>query len=442
MSTPIRDAAWTAPYLSPGLTWGELTATQRAGVEAIERGHGEAKANVEAKQKLESLARYELLRRKVKTAADQLEEEQQPQSSLEFTRAIDITARKLNWVWHARLARGAISLLEGPPEKGKSTLLCDLAARITKGESMPGETSGREPANVVMLVAEDALDVTVVPRLVAAGADLGRIDFLTVTRDEKGQIVPFHLSDDCDRLREKCREVDALFVVVDPLVSYLGSRRGKTLNTGNDLEVRKALAPLKELAEQLDAVVVAIRHYRKGKGTDALEAGGGSIAFTALVRVILAALPDPNDANRYLFAVAKNNLVDRKKRPALAYQIASCEQDPDTSRIVWGDAIHMSAGEILEAAAEKAKDKETGAGAKARAFLRECLVTGDWVPAAEVFGKAEQQGISEKTLKRAKAKLGVETRKRQERWHWRLSPVDLSTQFGAGQSGGEESGNE
>ena len=71
-------------------------------------------------------------------------------------------------------------------------------------------------------------------------------------------------------------------MIVDPLVSFLGSRTGRTLNTYNDMEVRKALAPLKELAEQLRVAVAAIRHYRKGTGTNAMEAGGGSVAFAAL----------------------------------------------------------------------------------------------------------------------------------------------------------------
>src|SRR5205085_2927529 len=119
------------------------------------------------------------------------------------------------------------------------------------------------------------------------------------------------------------------FVIVDPLVSFLGSRTGRTLNTANDLEVRKALAPLKELAEYLRASVAAIRHYRKGRGTDAIEAGGGSIGFSALVRVIIAALDDPEseDGNRHFLAVAKNNLVAKNQRPALTYEIVPADED-------------------------------------------------------------------------------------------------------------------
>jgi putative DNA primase/helicase len=120
---------------------------------------------------------------------------------VELIRAADVTVKKLEWLWHARLAIGAITLVEGGPEKGKSTLLTDLSARVSKGQSFPGETDTREPRNVVMLVAEDDTSTTVVPRLTAAGADLNRIYFLGATKDEEGQIVPFHMSDDCDRAR-------------------------------------------------------------------------------------------------------------------------------------------------------------------------------------------------------------------------------------------------
>jgi hypothetical protein len=126
---------------------------------------------------------------------------------VELICAADVKVVKLNWLYRARLAYGAITLFEGGPEKGKSTILCDFAARVTRGHSFPGETETRDPGNVVMLVAEDDIEATVVPRLKAAGADLKRIFFLGLTKDEHGVIVPFHLSDDSERLRLKCEQV-------------------------------------------------------------------------------------------------------------------------------------------------------------------------------------------------------------------------------------------
>jgi putative DNA primase/helicase len=339
---------------------------------------------------------------------------------VEFIQASDVPVVKVNWLWHARLAQGAITLVEGGAEKGKSTILVDLAARVSRGHSFPGEHTTREPGNIVMMIAEDDLGATVVPRLMAAGADLTRIYFLSVTKDERGHIVPFHLSDDCERLRIKCQEVGAVFVIVDPLVSYLGSRKGRTLNTYNDMEVRQALAPLKELAERTRASVAAIRHYRKGKGTDAMEAGGGSVAFAALVRVIIAALPDPDVEHRYLLAVAKNNLVAKSKRPAITYEIVPWTDDPDIGRIAWGETVQKSANEILESQAE-ADQHSSGKVAEAKQLLEILLANGEWIATTDVLRAAEAHGVSKAAVQRAKTSLDIVADRKGNKWGWTLA---------------------
>jgi hypothetical protein len=209
-------------------------------------------------------------------------------------------------------------------------------------------------------------------------------------------------------------------VVVDPLVSYLGSRKGRTLNTSNDLEVRKALAPLKELAEQLGASVAAIRHYRKGNGVDAMEAGGGSVGFAALVRVIVAALPDPDDESRYMLAVAKNNLVPKTERPAIRYDIVPSVHDVTIGCIAWGEKVEMSAGEILCAQAEASKEG-SGKVTEAVAFLQELLALGEPMLSNDIIAHADQEkGLSQYSVKRAKAKLPIKVDKQGKHWYWRL----------------------
>lgn len=381
------------------------------------------------KSLLETAVDIERSKRQAKRQVDIEEAAGSAGLSIELIRASDVPPVKLDWLWYARLARGAVTLLEGGPERGKSTILIDLAARISRGHSFPCEREVREPGNVVMMIAEDDLAATVVPRLMAADADLDRIFFLGATKDEHGEVVPFHLSDDGARLHLKCREVNAVLVIVDPLVSFLGSRRGRVLNTNNDLEVRKALGPLKELAKQLRASVVAIRHYRKGNGTDAMEAGGGSVAFAALVRVILAALPDPDadDEGHYLLAVAKNNLVQKKQRPALAYEIVPSALDADIGCISWGRMVDMSAGEILVAQSEASKDT-SGKAAEAKVFLEELLGGGEWVPTVEIMKSAkETHGLSEIAIRRARAKLPIKAEKQGKPWFWRLEEPLVDT---------------
>lgn len=371
--------------------------------------------------RINTLIKKQVLINKIKREVERVESEESPLSAVELVPASSVRVRPLEWRWDGRLLRGGLALLEGPPEKGKSTILCDLAARESAGVAYPGEARGREPGSVVMLCAEDDPETVVVPRLIAAGADLARVHLLAATRDERGELVPFHLSDDWERLRSRCREVGATLVMVDPLVAYLGSRRGRMVDTGNDMQVRKALLPLKEMAEDLRACAVAVRHHRKGRGTDAIEAGGGSIAFSALARVVLAALPDPEDPERYLFAVAKNNLVPRERRPAYAYRIVPSDRDATIGRIAWGEAVAASAGEILQAHADKDADRESPSAARARELLAELLASGEWVPAAAAREAGEARGLSPQALGAARERLGVQVRKRgRGAWYWRL----------------------
>lgn len=341
-------------------------------------------------------------------------------SSVELLRATEVPIVKLNWLWHARIARKAITLWEGGPDMGKSTVLVDVAARVTQGESMPGETTSRPPANVVMLIAEDDLGATVVPRLLAAGADLQRVFFLTAARDERGNLVPFHMSDDCERLRAKCGQIgDVALIIVDPLVSFMGSRAGKTVNTNNDLEVRKALGPLKDMAEALNVAVAAIRHHRKGVTLNAMEAGGGSVAFAALVRVVIAALHHPDDDTKYMLAVAKNNLVKKSERPALEYEIVPSEYDSDIGRIRWGATVDMSADEILAAKLEASK-QNSGKVGEAREFLLQFLADGKWKATREVLAAADANGINKSAVDRAREGLTIKAERSGDKWGWVL----------------------
>lgn len=90
-------------------------------------------------------------------------------------RMADIQSERIRWLWRGRLALGKITLLDGDPGLGKSTATLDIAARVSTGAALPGERTGRAPAGVVLLSAEDDPGDTIRPRLEAAGADLRRI---------------------------------------------------------------------------------------------------------------------------------------------------------------------------------------------------------------------------------------------------------------------------
>src|SRR6267142_2024687 len=177
----------------------------------------------------------------------------------------------VQWLCLAWLARGVLTLLDGDPGLGKSTLANLLAARLSRGLTpLPGgETGGGPPVSTLILSAEDDPARVLVPRLEAAGADLGRIHFVRSIGEEQR---PVQLPDDCDALGEIIAREQIGLVIIDPLMAFLG--RG--VNASSDAHVRRALHRLKQLAELHQCAILIIRHLNKASHLPALYRGGGS----------------------------------------------------------------------------------------------------------------------------------------------------------------------
>src|SRR5262245_39358697 len=112
-----------------------------------------------------------------------------PQSSLPRAQP-----QPLDWLWPGRLVAGRLALIDGDPGVGKSLVTLDLAARLSSASAMPDGYHPSQPSKVLLLSAEDNVKDTVIPRLLAAGADLGRCGIWDRHIDE-----PFLLPDHCDR---------------------------------------------------------------------------------------------------------------------------------------------------------------------------------------------------------------------------------------------------
>jgi hypothetical protein len=325
-----------------------------------------------------------------------------------------VTPERVRWLWPGRLPAGKLVVVDGDPGLGKSTLLLDLAARLSRGAAMPdgarGDVAG--PAGVVIMSAEDGLADTIVPRLLAAGADLERIVALQGVRDGDGER-PAALPGDLAALREAIATTSAALVIVDPLVAHLAP----ATNAYRDQDVRRALAPLAALAGETGACVVAIRHLRKAAGdTNPLYRGGGSIGIIGAARVGLLVAADPDDPDRRVLAAAKSNLAALP--PALGYRLV--EAGGGVARVEWMGPVAHTAAALLAA---PAGSDERGALVEAREWLAAELAGGGR-PANEVLAAARAAGIAERTLRRARADLRVIARRagfgRGGRWEWAL----------------------
>ncbi len=325
----------------------------------------------------------------------------------------EVQPEQISWLWPGYIPLGKLAVLDGDPGLGKSTLALNVAARISKGHAMPDGSGGGEPGGVVILSAEDGLGDTIRPRLEAAGADLSRIVALDSCPDSEGTDEhPPVLPDDLEWIKKSIERVNARLVIVDPLMAFLS---GNT-NSHRDQDIRRVLARMAALAEETGVAIVVIRHLNKMAGGNPLYRGGGSIGIIGAARSGLLVARDPEqeqDGERRVLASTKSNLGPKPE--SLSFHLEQAEND--ASRVVWDGASTHDANALLL----QADDSERGPLEEAMEFLNEELADGP-VAANEIYKRGREAGHSERTLKRAKGKLKVESNKQGlGGWAWELS---------------------
>jgi putative DNA primase/helicase len=221
--------------------------------------------------------------------------------------ASEIEPERVEWLWHGRIALGKHTCIAGEPGTGKSQLSIAIAAAISTGGEWPCGEGCAPLGSVIIFSAEDGAADTIVPRLIAAGADRGRIHIVSAVPAEHGKgRRGFDLKADLNRLEKKIAEVgDVALVVIDPISSYMG----KT-DSHKNADVRGVLEPVAEMAERTRVAVWTVTHFSKPNGGTATKAHHkfiGSIAFVAAARAAFAVLEDPDDKDRRLFLHAKNS---------------------------------------------------------------------------------------------------------------------------------------
>lgn len=328
--------------------------------------------------------------------------------------ASDVEAEPISWLWNGWIPRREISMLDGDPGRGKSAITLDLAARVTRGWTMPdGSEAQCEPSGVVILSTEDTAATTIVPRLRAAGADLKRVRIVTDIIDPHGVSRLPELAHDAEAFEKAIRDVNAALLIVDPLVASLDSKT----DAHKDQEVRKNLAVVKRLALRTGVAVIGLRHFNKASGGNPLYRGQGSIAFTGAARVVLLAAPDQE--GHPTLAVAKSNLS------VLPSSIRYTLGPPgETVRITWHGESLRTAADLL---GDSGGEEDRSIRDDAKQFLQKLLASGR-VPQQFVIRESKKQGFSEKTLRRAKKDLGIkslhEGQGRDTKWYWSLPEMD------------------
>ena len=350
-------------------------------------------------------------------------------------RACHVEPKKVKWLWPGRIPAGKVTVLDGDPGLGKSTITLDLTARLTTASPLPDGHRPEGPICVLLLSAEDGVEDTIVPRLKVAGADLNKVTIVDHVGDEDGPR-PVELPTDAALVErwlasylyaddDDAAPVFPGLVVVDPLMAFLGGQ----VNAHRDQDVRRALYPLKLLAERTGVAVLVIRHLNKAGGSNPLYRGGGSIGIIGAARAGLLVAPDPDDDQRRILAVSKSNLA--AKPPSLAYRLVG-DDLYGAARITWQGASDHTADDLLDRPVDRPAPKRD----QAEDFLRQALAV-DARPVAWLQKAAKGKGISWDTVKRAKEALEVIVDRRGEEgrrgggaWWWRLPAGQLSIKEG------------
>jgi len=336
-------------------------------------------------------------------------------------RLSDVKIRAVSWLWRDRIPGGKITILDGDPGLGKSTVAVDLSARVSRGDDMPDGMPSRGPQNVLIVSGEDDLEDTIAPRIHAAGADMDRIFAMALRTDDEGEVIPFTIPDDLARLRKHIVDAEIAMAWIDPLMAFMSEH----VQSHNDASMRKALAPLTLVAQETGCAIVPIRHLNKdSKNSTAMYRGGGSIAISGAARSVLlvARIPgEPEDSDRRVMAQVKSNLA--RRAPSLEFEVSErpLDNNPDASVsiIEWIGESSFSANALLS------KPKKKTAREVAAAFLTETLVA-EPLPAADVEELAADAEISKTTLKRARTDLDVHAFGKRgsdgkvQNWWWHL----------------------
>jgi putative DNA primase/helicase len=317
----------------------------------------------------------------------------------------DIKPLAVDWLWPGWLPAGKLTILAGASGTGKTTLALGLGAVITTGGRWPDGAASTKVGNVLVWSSEDVADDTLVPRLIASGADLTRCHFIEGIV-QHGESVPFDPSQDIPELHRAVERIGgAALLIIDPIVSAVAG----DMHRAND--VRRSLQAVVDFAEAHSCAVIGITHFAKGgAGKAPQDRVIGSQAFGALARMVLVTAKEEGSSRRVL-ARAKSNIAPDDGGVAYSLDLVAIGGDIAATRAVWDGIIEGTAREIL---GDVEIDEENDGGA--RDDLQQMLVdiitdAGGSLSTKALMAEVRDSGHSWDTAKRLKKSMGIESRK-------------------------------
>ena len=306
----------------------------------------------------------------------------------------DIEAKEVEWLWYPFIPYGKLTIIQGDPGDGKTTLVLNIAAALTQGKGFENDMNVEEPMNVIYQTAEDGLADTVKPRLEQAGAECSKV--LVIDESEKS------LSMTDERIEKALDETGARLLIMDPIQAYLGG--GTDMNRAN--EAREITKHLAIIAEKKNCAIVLIGHMNKAGGIKAAYRGMGSIDFIAVARSVLLVGRVPGIDNRRAVIQIKNNLAPMGHSKAF---------DLSEDGFEWIGNYEISVEEVLGGYSYKESKLD-----QAKQLFRELAKDRERISSLELIELAKTEGISKRTMDTAKKELGIKSVKVNNTWFLKL----------------------
>ena len=330
-----------------------------------------------------------------------------------------IETEKTNWIWPGYIPAGKLTIIAGDPGMGKSTMVGDIISRVSRGTFLP---SGQRSITGTSLIAsaEDSPEDTIIPRLIACGANLKRVGVIREVRQEAEGDESKYLTfpRDLELLKNTIVSTGCRLLIIDPLTAFIG----KENDSYKDQDMRRILHPIEAIAQETGCSIVIVAHLNKKEDANTLYRVGGSIGFIAAARSVLA-VTRMDDDQRVLYSL-KANLARRPT--SMAYEIKDVRKRK-TEQNTWlgEDVINSSAirwlGEVDfdPFAKTNVATPDSVALEEAINFLREVLGSGQ-VEVDEVYQQARSAGVSKNYVNKAKSNMGVISQRRTGKWYWSL----------------------
>jgi hypothetical protein len=311
-----------------------------------------------------------------------------------------VQAAERRYCWTPYIPARCVTLIQGDPQTGKSTVVRAIAAALSSGLPLPPNGEQHEPMRVLYQNAEDDFASVIVPHLRVLGANMS--NFARINEDN----APLFFYD--ERIEEYIERFQPQLVVFDTLQRYAGGK----VNL-NDLTAVTALFDyLTGLAKRHDCSVIVVSHMNK-QDTKAEYKGYGSVGIRASVRSTLTSGKVGEGTGRFGLYHSKSNGI--KCGAALEFEIYG------DAEVRWLGTSKLTEQQILSG---KGNNKKKGKYAIARKWLEENLANGNAIWTADISEAMEEHGTSFATAKRVKLDLGIHHFRRDNKVWWSFEIPD------------------